>query len=784
MARRSRKLSAVADRCIRLEQSCALDSGVKVDRESGVISNVAIITAGPALGHGFEVDQTMLEQVEAAINKSGKPVPVRLTHDGEWITDPIMLLLGNVTGKARIEGKSVRADVRLAKYAEKNPSGNLREYLFSLVEEAPSQIGLSIVFEPDKFEENREDEHGHRLIPAGRLKSLRAVDFVGDPAANPNGLLSQPPTAPTSTGDTPMNPKLRKILESMGLSATATEEEAIAFAEKHLGGAKVNTALRKALADKGLVKLEASDDEALGFVKKMIGDAQGIGEGEGEGEGEGDGAAPPADPNMGARKKKPQTLSGKDPDQIALDAVTAERNRQKHARGVAQRLHLGETWAQQQIDGGFEVEAINENAIKTLEKRTAGGRTTPPDIKGGEDRNLSTLGAAMADAVMLRGGVSQIPQTDERGFVEFEEKWDSGNMCMSRKVTLRKPHERAREFRGMSLYEMAKCYLQQIGCDTTGLSKIDVCKAVFSYREMTRLSGGSFNHSSDDFPSILADVANKTLRQGYVETPAQWPAFCRRSTAPDFKQVNRTQLGEFANLNAVNENGEVEFVTIGDGKEVFTLSTYAAIYAQTWQSLINDDLNTFLRIPMLQGAAAKRKEDQLGFGVLTGNAAMQDGVALFHTSHNNIISGTPAGPPSVATLNAMTALLMKQTGLNSDAILDLMPATIIAPAALRGTVLELIESTYKPGGNQENNIWAGKLTPVISARLDLVSAVDWYLAASTNQIDTIEVCFLEDEPQPVLDQEDGFETLGRRYRVRHSLAAAAIDHRGMAMMDD
>ena len=782
MARRSRKLSAVADRCIRLEQSCALDSGVKVDRESGVISNVAIITAGPALGHGFEVDQTMLEQVEAAINKSGKPVPVRLTHDGEWITDPIMLLLGNVTGKARIEGKSVRADVRLAKYAEKNPSGNLREYLFSLVEEAPSQIGLSIVFEPDKFEENREDEHGHRLIPAGRLKSLRAVDFVGDPAANPNGLLSTP-TATTPSGDTPMNKKLRKILEAMGLSATATEEEAIVFAEKHLNGAAMTNKLRKILADAKHVTLEASDDEALGFVKKMIGDAQGLGEGEDEGEDEGDGAAPPADPNMNARKKG-TTLSTKDPEEIARLAIETERKRVQHIKGVAKRLGLGEAWAQQQEAGGFEISAVNENAIKTLEKRTAGGRTMPPDIKVGEDRNLSTLGAAMADAVMLRGGVNQIPQTDERGFVEFEEKWDSGNMCMSRKVTLRKPHERAREFRGMSLYEMAKCYLQQIGCDTTGLSKIDVCKAVFSYREMTRLSGGSFNHSSDDFPSILADVANKTLRQGYVETPAQWPAFCRRSTAPDFKQVNRTQLGEFGNLNAVNENGEVEFVTIGDGKEVFTLSTYAAIYAQTWQSLINDDLNAFLRIPMLQGAAAKRKEDQLGFGVLTGNAAMQDGQNLFSSAHNNIISGTPSGAPSVAQLNAMTAKLMKQTGLNSAAILDLMPAVIIGPAALRGTILELIESTFKPGGNQENNIWAGKLTPVVSARLDLVSATDWYLAASTSQIDTIEVCFLEDEPQPVLDQEDGFETLGRKYRVRHSLAAAAIDYRGMVMNDN
>lgn len=768
------------DGLIHLQQGAALASGVKVDRETGVVSNVAIITAGPALGHGFDVDDVMLQQVERAINKRPKPVPVHLTHDGVWREDPLMVLVGHVAGRARIEGDAVRADIKLAKFAEKNPGGNLREFLFSIIEEAPGQVGLSIVFEPDKFEENRKDDEGRTLIPAGRLKSLSAVDFVGDPAANPNGLLHAP--KPSLSGDSDMNPKLRKILEALGLPAAATDEEALAFAEKHLKKSKVSEALRKELAQRQLVTLEASDDEALQFVKDLITNAQGVGEGgdEGDGEGGGEGGEPMPGMNAGKGRKKPLRQQPQDPAQIAANAIAEERKRQQHIRGVAQRLSLGDTWAQQQIDGGFEVSAVNENAIKTLEKRTAAGRFNPGDLHVGEDRNLSTIGPALADAIIQRTGARTIVDTDSTGQVKFESKTVDGEQRFI--VMQRQPHERSREFRGMTLLEMGKAWIAAHGGDVSGLSRSEIAKTLYNRRKLEAL--GIYGHSTSDFPSILADVATKTLRAAYTEVPAQWPIFCRRTTAPDFKQVSRTQLGEVSNLREVKEGAEIKHVTIGDAKEVFTLATYAEIFTQTWQSIINDDLNAFTRIPQLMGSAAKRKEDQLAFAVLTANAAMQDGQNLFSSAHANIISGTPAGPPSVATLNAMTALLMKQTGLSSDVILDLMPAIIIGPAALRGTILELIESTFKPGGNQENNIWAGKLTPVISARLDATSAVDWYLFASPTQIDTIEVCFLEDEPAPVLDEEDGFDVLGRKYSVRHTLAAAAIDHRGMAMMDD
>ena len=67
---------------------------------------------------------------------------------------------------------------------------------------------------------------------------------------------------------------------------------------------------------------------------------------------------------------------------------------------------------------------------------------------------------------------------------------------------------------------------------------------------------------------------------------------------------------------------------------------------------------------------------------------------------------------------------------------------------------------------------------VVEPRLASWDANGFIVVADNNLIDTAEVAFLADEPEPVLEEMDGFEVDGRKYKVRHTLAAAAIDYRG------
>ena len=107
---------------VRLEAKLA-SGEFSVDRAgAGALRNVSIISAGPARGHGFIVDDAMLQQTADAINAAGG-VKVRLTHP--WLEDGVLYRLGRAVKGARVEttanGNKVRGDIVFGKYAAKSP---------------------------------------------------------------------------------------------------------------------------------------------------------------------------------------------------------------------------------------------------------------------------------------------------------------------------------------------------------------------------------------------------------------------------------------------------------------------------------------------------------------------------------------------------------------------------------------------------------------------------------------------------------------------------------------
>jgi hypothetical protein len=68
---------------------------------------------------------------------------------------------------------------------------------------------------------------------------------------------------------------------------------------------------------------------------------------------------------------------------------------------------------------------------------------------------------------------------------------------------------------------------------------------------------------------------------------------------------------------------------------------------------------------------------------------------------------------------------------------------------------------------------------VVEPLLDAASATQWYLAASSSQVDTVEYCYLDGAEGPVIEQEMGFEVDGMSMKCRLDFAAKAIDFRGL-----
>lgn len=187
--------------------------------------------------------------------------------------------------------------------------------------------------------------------------------------------------------------------------------------------------------------------------------------------------------------------------------------------------------------------------------------------------------------------------------------------------------DRAREYRGMRLLDVARECLEAAGMRTRGLTPNEIAY------QATRSAGAM---STSDFPLILAAVANKRLRQAYQVTPRTFQKWARGTTATDFKPMYPTQIGNFPALKAVMEGAEFSYGSISEGRESYQLATYGRIVSLTRQAIINDDLRAFDRALGTAGQRAADLESGIVYNVLIANGALADTVALFHANHGNL----------------------------------------------------------------------------------------------------------------------------------------------------
>ncbi len=327
----------------------------------------------------------------------------------------------------------------------------------------------------------------------------------------------------------------------------------------------------------------------------------------------------------------------------------------------------------------------------------------------------------------------------------------------------------AREFRGLALLEMARHAIERRGGSTRGMSKMEVARAAFEQR-------ASGYHATSDFPAILANVANATLRQAYASTPRTFGAWARRATITDFKPVQRTQLGGAPDLQRVLESGEFQYGTIGEGREVYALATYGRIVAITRQVLINDDLDAFTRLPAAFGASAADLESDIVYAILMQNPAMGDGKTLFHADHGN--TGTASVISESALASAYRAF-GQQKGLE-DRLISILPRWILTPPGPRAVEARKQVTATTPGSTAEVNTFSGRLEVIEEPRLIPASGQDpWFLAADPARIDTIEYAYLDGQEGVFTETRTGFEVDGLEIKARHDFAAKAIDWRGL-----
>jgi hypothetical protein len=459
-----------------------------------------------------------------------------------------------------------------------------------------------------------------------------------------------------------------------------------------------------------------------------------------------------ADPGAGFRFERATGLQEQKMDETIVDAgdqarveinvdaerqaaALAERTRIREIEKVGRTLGLEARLVAQHVEAGTSLEEFRKLALDELAKRSD---TTPIRSAAAvvtRDETATRRAGIMA-ALLHRYDPAVFPLKDELG----------------------------RDWAGQTLLDLAKECLETAGTRTKRLPRHEIAKLALS---------------TSDFPSILADVANKTLRQAYEAYPRTFLPFSRRRSAVDFKNINAVQLGEAPSLQKVNEKGEFTHGSIAESKETYKLATYGRIVSITRQVIINDDLSAFTRIPAGFGVAAATLESDTVWGIITSNPAMGDGVTLFHANHANLNTGAGSAL-ALAGLGAGMAAMAKQKGLDGVTVLNVQPRYLVVPVALQLTAFQMIAPNLAPAKSADLvPDYIRALTPIAEPRLDAASTAAWYLFASPDQIDTVEYAYLEGQDGVYIETRQGFDVDGVEIKARLDFGAKAIDWRGL-----
>ena len=300
-----------------------------------------------------------------------------------------------------------------------------------------------------------------------------------------------------------------------------------------------------------------------------------------------------------AKAAAPKAEERKEPVAPAVDVkgevdagIRAERKRIAEITAVADKFNMRDFAAKAVVDGT----SAAEFRAAVLDKLAA----APANVEGATVTSVRTEVSGENEA--KRAQAMEVALLHRWSPVEYQKEFDANPAC--------------RDYRGLTLIEMARASLEERGFRTRGMSKDEVAREALAMRAPgqgyeTR-AGGML--STSDFPNLLANVLNKTLRAGYEAAPQTFRPLVRVTTVPDFKPVQRTQFGSAPKLELVGEHGEFHRGKVTDAAEKYQIATYGKVVAITRQTLINDDLSAFTRLPREFGVQASQLESDISCG--------------------------------------------------------------------------------------------------------------------------------------------------------------------------
>lgn len=268
--------------------------------------------------------------------------------------------------------------------------------------------------------------------------------------------------------------------------------------------------------------------------------------------------------------------------------------------------------------------------------------------------------------------------------------------------------------------------------------------------------------STHSLTTILSDVGNKFLLEGFMAVEQVWREIAAIRPVSDFKTITSYRMLDDMVFEEIGPNGEIHHGTVSQESYTNQAKTYAKMFALRREDIINDDLGAFDSIRERIGVGSGRKLNSVFW------TAFLDDATFFSTgdgSHANLLT-TPLSEAGIAAANV---LLKAQLGEDGHPIAIggqhlLLTGATLNPTARKWFVAQELRDTTASTKYPTTNIYQNQFRPVESAYISSTTA--WYLLpVAGGSLAPMEVCFLDNVQSPTIESsETDFNTLGMQFR--------------------
>ncbi|MHC4403116.1 MAG: phage major capsid protein [Planctomycetota bacterium] len=230
------------------------------------------------------------------------------------------------------------------------------------------------------------------------------------------------------------------------------------------------------------------------------------------------------------------------------------------------------------------------------------------------------------------------------------------------------------------------------------------------------------------FPDLMSALAGKIINTATPGAEASYKRWCHQlPPVKDFKPKTIISLGEFPELPYHPDGDDFEDSTFATELGWLRASSYGDEFRLSPQMIQDDDAGAFVRAVRDKIKAHDATLNRMAVGMLTLNAALLDGYALYDsTNHGN--DRTSGGAPSTSELDAMRQLLRKQQGVSAKRYESYELAVLLVPVELETTAEQLLRATLQthPTTDANTGPFRGVTSYVVEPILSDDSAVKYY----------------------------------------------------------